>query len=505
MDELDGNPLHKALMSNFRREYDLACQRSYLIAIPTSDSLEDLAIDRTLVYSHILMPSKLLKMHYTSLQAGSSNDIEIEGKKILYHLDKKRPMNKLEVNILAEEIGYNAQNKEYKTLLIDRPLVVPTSKQILRSFLSPIAANRLSRRQKAPRSLKDHDDCSKYLEYLSQQVTTQFEIEVKRLQSNYMILSRYLDDAAKRMRDLAENYVIKYEAELGAQGNPICDSVKRAIRISVETYIVHLLHGKLMASIYSLHEKDDEILTKNFGQIRESRLSVCQLGAQLAYADFTPSTELIAELKRLPLLQSPLAAISCLVRIIGHITECLSASVRFKHLLGETQPGDGLTSICSDDLIASFVYSLAQVQPPNLYSMAKYLETFGWSSAARDQAAYDAATFQIVIQYVYSQSTSNIKQEERRHRNSRRSSALSIASGVSRSDLAIGHKGSPSSVSQLSTGKTSHILKSLPSAIEQLASFTDSLDSQDSSAVENTSSSPNSVATDVIRADWELV
>lgn len=62
MEDLDGNPLYRAFLGKFRREFEIACKMSYLIAIPHSDSLDNVVIDQILANSHILMPSKLLKM-----------------------------------------------------------------------------------------------------------------------------------------------------------------------------------------------------------------------------------------------------------------------------------------------------------------------------------------------------------------------------------------------------------------------------------------------------------
>lgn len=63
MDDLEVNPLYTALLTTHRREFDLACKMSYLIAIPHSDTLEHAKIDQYLAFSHILAPSKLLKMY----------------------------------------------------------------------------------------------------------------------------------------------------------------------------------------------------------------------------------------------------------------------------------------------------------------------------------------------------------------------------------------------------------------------------------------------------------
>lgn len=62
MDDLESNPLYRTFLTKSKREFDIACKMSYLIAIPHSDSLEDVTIDQFFANSHILMPSKLLKM-----------------------------------------------------------------------------------------------------------------------------------------------------------------------------------------------------------------------------------------------------------------------------------------------------------------------------------------------------------------------------------------------------------------------------------------------------------
>lgn len=62
MDDLEVNPLYKALLGPHRREFDIACKMSALIAIPHSDSLEAYQMDQYFVSSHVLVPSKLLKM-----------------------------------------------------------------------------------------------------------------------------------------------------------------------------------------------------------------------------------------------------------------------------------------------------------------------------------------------------------------------------------------------------------------------------------------------------------
>lgn len=62
MEDLEVNALYKSFLSVFRREFEIACKMSYVIAIPHSDTLDNVEIDQYFANSHILMPSRLLKM-----------------------------------------------------------------------------------------------------------------------------------------------------------------------------------------------------------------------------------------------------------------------------------------------------------------------------------------------------------------------------------------------------------------------------------------------------------
>lgn len=364
-------------------------------------------------------------------------DIEIEGRKLVVNMSKSRLNERISINILAEEIGINSNNREYRTILIDRPLIDLESNQFpslmiqkkVNSIISePITPKLLSNLSSSQligfniKNLKNQDDCSRYLESISQKITLNLESDMKLMQSNYIIISKFLNDAAERMKNLCESYIPQYEnivvKILESNQNSKnskkysenitflnCDNIRLAIRISVETYTCYLLHGKLMTSLYSLYEDDDEKLMKNYQLIMESAPDISHLGAQAVFSDYCLSEQLVEELELLPQLQSPLAILSSLTRIIELINFSLNLAVElskhshFDHRLGANN--FETISICSDDLIASLVYSLARVKPAKLFSLSKYLDLFGWTSTSYDQPAYYAATFQVVVLYIH--------------------------------------------------------------------------------------------------------
>lgn len=319
-------------------------------------------------------------------------------------------MKRIRVNILAEEKGYNAYNKEYRTLLVDQPLFVEISVPlIIKNILTPRARGNLLNLKLIKHSqLVNHESCLKFLETISQQVTTKLELDVRQMQSNYMILSHYLNDAANRHKDLVESYIGKFESSLEVNDLSSCDNVQRSVRIAVENYVIYLMHGKLMASVYQLHHKEESILKQNYAKISATKSSICDLGAQKCFINFSVTAEILSEIRKLPLLQCPISMVTCLIRIIKLISHSLTDCVRFERLLSLDEETEQV-SICSDDLIASFALALARASIDNLYSVAKYLEIFGWSSTDRDQAAYCVATFQIVVQYIldYGKKTSD--------------------------------------------------------------------------------------------------
>lgn len=344
--------------------------------------------------------------------------------------------NSFRVNILAEDIGYNTSNKEYRIILIDRILLdlgeetataaatikATTLRPILGTLLNPASGSSTSlnacwQRFFDRKALKDHIDCSKYLEFISQKHTLQLEAEVRLMQSNYMIHCKFLDDAAERIKSLSGIYIgiytksveqlVKEQSgrDLDISASSYGDKIEETIRIAVENYVCYLLHGKLLINLHQLYEQDDRQVQENCQRIHRSALNVSQLGAQRILSDFSLTKEISDQLRSLPLLQSPLAMVSCLAESIKLITETLNQNVKFKYLMGlEVSQGvkyGSSVTICSDDLIACLVYSLAELRLANLFSVSKYLELFGCSSITRDQAAYDVATFQLVVMYVH--------------------------------------------------------------------------------------------------------
>lgn len=414
MTDIESNVLYKTILDNYRPQFDIACRRSYVIALPVNEALKDVNIDQVLVNSHILMPSKLLKMHFTPLQVGySADDIEMDGKWLIIHPtrqptsgatnDGEQSVRK--IRILAEEIGYNSENKPYRLLLIDKPLDDgrrPSSggqsrqgMALLRSL--SLFGPRKEKSQSAPDLLLDHYDCSRYLESISQQLTVELEREVQQIQSKYMILSQYLQDAADRVAQLTETFIQRYVELVG-------EKTIDSIRTSVENYAIHLLHGKLIASIYHRYERCDAKFDQKLELIRQSHSNVCQLGAQEPFRELEIDDKVINNLRDVASQQSPLAIVNTIVKIVDGINSNLNDCVRSRRLLMDLEASSNhepkeSVSICSDDLIASLIFALVQARPSRVYSMSKYLELFNWS--ARDKAAYYTATFHVVVQYIY--------------------------------------------------------------------------------------------------------
>lgn len=393
-------------------------------------------------------------------------DIELDKKKLIVNFEKRREhshekttKSRLLVNILAEEIGYNARSKEYRTILIDKPLLLDQKTLRFRTFRSsPRPSSVLGQRLGPKRALKNQEDCSHYLESISQEITVKLEGDIRLLQSNYIILSKFLDDASERIKNVCETYIPKYESKLGQimhetsgqlqskqareqRMSAFSSVISQAIRLSVENYVMYLLHGKIIASIHSLYEQHDLKVMKNFDSIQRAAPDITSLGAQAIFSDFHISDQLSTEIRQLSDKQSPLAIISSLTKSIELINESLNQNVKFKHLLGfgSTNNNDDsnsdkpltmscdneLVTICSDDLIASLVYCFANVKPTKLYSISHYLNIFGWSSSARDHAAYYAATFHLVVQYIYTYDKQNRQLQEKQNQLKSRSQSQS--------------------------------------------------------------------------------
>lgn len=427
MDDLEVNPLYQALLGEFRNIFEQACKNCYVIVIPSSQCLEEVDIDSSLASHHILIPSKLLKFHFSPLQPDYISEIELDNNKLICHRRQveNEPARKFEVNILGQVVGYNQHHARYRVVVVDKLLfepqpvsLVPSRVSLVKSFLasrfSPAARLRSERyRLRPPRPLIDHTSCVDFLESISQRVTTDLEADVRQFQQDELARPGYLSELEMRIRRLADCYSMRYENQAPIGRGVLRDLGRRDIQLSVENYIVYLLHAKLFARLQSYNARSDRRLLKRFQDIYASKLSICQLGAQEAFGEFSLSDELAIELVGLPSLQSPLSVVTSLVRSVDLIHEGLNQSIMLKNLTGSAELAQGeRVSICSDDLIATFVYALAQVRPANLYTLSRYLDMFAWSSTVRDRPAYCAATFQLVIQYVFNytgETTDNIR------------------------------------------------------------------------------------------------
>jgi len=515
MDDLEFNPLHRAFLGKFRRIFDIACEMSYLIAIPQSETLieSQQKVDQNFALAHILMPSKLLKSHFNPLQASHDlDDIELDGNKLICNWRKKNTSSKetktptrqelqsLEsrsiVRILGAEIGYNAHNKEYKIILIDRPLVRQAqmvaasveseqdvdsigggdSEEFMRETdnklgtpmlrLTEIFARGAKRRDdhqpagselelarrphwqgsggrkvnvSAKKSLRNQDDCFNFLDSISAQLTYELETHMKGLQSSCITSDNvfHLDDVASQLRQVADDYVEKFDKLLESQlavgekkhsmsWQQYAHRYRKKSRLAVENYLVHLMHGKLMVAVQESCKRDDELLDQRLKKLSRERLTIGQLGAQECFSAFQASGQLIDLICQLPSLQSPLAMVNELLTIVHLISESLAQSVQFRPLVcamddlskvcdrlngGQThqvlvpnslqqQYNRQTAPICSDDLIAALIFVMAQARPQHYCSVVKYLELFGWTASSQDQEAYFTATLQIVVQYI---------------------------------------------------------------------------------------------------------
>lgn len=494
MDDLEYNPLYRALETSFRCQFDIARKMSYVIAIPHSDILEDYEIDLNFATSHILMPSKLLKSHFNPLQAGEYiDDIEIDGRKLICKTNNSNTDNYNRSNnhqmiiakILAQEIGYNIHHKEFRTILIDRVLVsddrlksrissstlsVDDSPRLFRRLLGPLMGNYYSsvksinqyemstmmdtdKRQKQLQhkkyriTLETCQDCRKYLDGISENLTLQLDENITQIKSTHQMEHissiQQLSNFAELLHKLTSGFIPQYERAIqmlisNKEANTptfLDGPINRCLTLAIENYIVSCLHNELFETIRNFCNKEDTVLLDRLRQITKSRLNVCQLGAQEYFSEYQPSDELISLIRQLPKEQNPISIVNNLMKLMDLVTESINQSVEFRRLLcgslkgfqlEETSGGSDTSSsyssgssiasndaglfqqlnhqravsICSDDLIATLIYSLAAARPENFYSLMKYLELFGWSSTRRDQAEYFTVTLQSVVHYI---------------------------------------------------------------------------------------------------------
>ncbi|XP_078335273.1 ankyrin repeat domain-containing protein 27-like isoform X2 [Crassostrea virginica] len=361
VDELDVNPIFRALQKQHQDLYDKAQENCYIVCIPQTSSLVNISVTKELIATHILKPSPYFKSQYQTLHSPHKVvQLEENGKEF-------RTVEGFSeehiVKILNEELGYNQDFKPYKILILECPFN-PSLKGKAAVSNTTDASNGFSAFQTYAESISFLKSFAEYT-------------------MDCLRCSKFAREQDPKFRE--------------------------ALDFSVENYIMGAVHKKVFSVIKEAFEEDDKLLFTKCKQLHN--VTAQQLGVNKKIA--CPLPQAVVELANLDRLQTPLEKLYCLKSTIDNASQTIQ-----KHLEENRAPSVSTAAeegycLTSDDLIPILVTVIAQAQCRYFASNLQYIESFHWASEANDRGnlSYCLVTFKAAVEYMKTTSFDDMERQ----------------------------------------------------------------------------------------------
>ncbi|XP_061163311.1 putative uncharacterized protein DDB_G0284213 [Saccostrea echinata] len=390
VDELDINPLFRALQKKYQDLYDRAQDNCYIVCIPQASSLANVTVTRKLTATHILKPSPYFKSQYQTLDSPEKVvQLEENGKEF-------RTVEGFSddhcVKILNEELGYNKDYKAYKILILECPLD-PSLKAHKTENKQPTAAA-----DNIPEYTTYPESCNFLISFAEyRMVLRQLDESLKQFNANYMILKDYLSEAQNKLKSVCQQ-VTKDCLKCSKFENGQDPKFRETVDFCVESYVMGAVHKKVFTIIKEIHEEDDRLLFAKCKQLRN--VTAEQLGVNKKIA--CPLPQAVVELANLDGLRTPLEKLFCLKSTVDSASQTIQSYLEENRVPPVSTAVEDSYCLTSDDLIPILVTVIAQAQCRHFASNINYIESFHWASETNDRGnlSYCLVTFKAAVEYM---------------------------------------------------------------------------------------------------------
>ncbi|XP_065918986.1 ankyrin repeat domain-containing protein 27-like [Dysidea avara] len=376
-DEIDYNPMYKALQNEFKGAFELAQSQCCVVCIPQETSLPTTRpLKRTFIESHFLVPSRTVKDVYECNFFGKRVEWSIKERHV-----KSKSLPVMEAAILAEVTGFNASNERYTVVLISQPLDRPYSEQMVvppKRSLVDYCLLRRDTTEEYKKFLYSFEELAKELLLL--------ENSLNQFNNNYLIVDSLLQHTSHKLSSLVSTSGDKLVSASKRLTDCPDSRVQDSVKCSVESYIMGRCHTKVFAAVQRWCGAEDKLLSKCCETFNvESALKEL-------HEDFRCSfSKSIAELSNLDSKGSPTEKLGC----FGKVLDCIPIDVKDSHS-SNLRYGDP-NVLTSDDIIAILVIVIVQAKCRSLASNLYYMENFCWSALLDSQTSYYLSTFQAAM------------------------------------------------------------------------------------------------------------
>jgi len=238
-EDVNNNPLFKAIK---RTKLYLQVEKNcWTVCVPQSSVTTGMKITQDTIESHILQPSPYFQGEYITLNQKTVN-IEDNNIKISDDYGETR-----KAKILFEEVFYNKDDRSFKVLCLNIPLV---------------GNYEVTGITKLP-STKNLQECIEFLfsSPVNRVVLSKINEQIAEFNKSYVIVKGFEHHAVEK----AKFFCTKALEDL-ACGNPDFralygnDSMLNELSLVVENYVLAGLYAKLFSSLGSLYKEEDDTL-----------------------------------------------------------------------------------------------------------------------------------------------------------------------------------------------------------------------------------------------------
>lgn len=364
------NPFFLELKNEYANLFQHCLSESWIICVPRIGSLTSRVFTVEDFCAHLLVPSdELPETHFNTL---TEKQVTVMNKVITVEVSKGLP---LQSHILFEETFYTEDFMKYKVWCIESPLE-PTKTTddavVSKKYLSGI------------------NDCIDLLwtQAAGRQVLDNIEQNVE----NFLKKHSNLPVAIGPLRDtVSELYTQCLQVTLQNRRlrdkSKSCKQVLENIKLSVESYMQHLLFDSIFKSICTSCAYEDAHLNKKIRNMCDIQLRDLDIKKDLYHT--VPKAKQI--LSKIDTYNTVLEKLVCLKQALNSINKIDSSN--------------NVVLLTADDLLPVFVFLVIKSGLPNWFSQLTYMKEFRFSSAGKcdgDESAFLITTLEAVIGHIQS-------------------------------------------------------------------------------------------------------
>lgn len=365
-EDLSENSFFQVLQREYVEVFDRAVVSGWIICVPRTGALPKYALAQDDILGHILVPSEELPdTHFRTL---TERSVVLNENVLVLENNVSNPLS---VHILFDETFYDDDMRKYKVMCLEDPLYASHA-------FAPSSCTGLVKLY----SLRDCIDLL-WTEAGGERALEQLDIIIKQFLRKNQELE---EETLQRLRDLGSE-LFSEAVQVTLSDLRLGQKTKKdlylldAVKLAVETYVLHGIYKKLMKGIAASKAEEDARLNrliKNLSDLQVRDLDIDpQLLCSLTKAKF--------ELANIEGYSTPLGKLGCLKRAVSLVTECGCI-------------------ISSDELLPILLFLVVKANLPNWYANISFLKHFRFSSSGSDsgEQSFNISSLEAAVEHISS-------------------------------------------------------------------------------------------------------